>query len=155
MKLCIFSVIALLVGFSLGCANGSYGSAVVTQEVGAASARIDLHTGISVPEGSAVSANIQLVAVDGDDMTGFLESEDPNILEVTQSAGSSNDYVFLGVSEGTTTVNVMANGVHVATVSAIVVAPASSSIEELPIDGGVTGAVDGGAGDAADDPGDG
>jgi hypothetical protein len=148
------TIASLAVSMSFGCSNGNYGSAVITDQVGDPAARIDFHTGISVPEGSVVSANIQLVAVDGDDMTGSLESRDPDILEITQSAGSSNNYVFLGVSQGTTSVLVMANGVQVGTLSAVVVPPPASSVLELPEDGGVTGESDGGLfGDATDDDG--
>jgi hypothetical protein len=149
----LVTVFALFTGLALGCSNGNYGSAVITDVTGDPSARIDFHTGISVPEGSVVSANIQLVAVDGDDMTGSLESDDPNILEITQSAGNPNGYVFLGVSEGMTTVLVMANGVQVATVSAVVTPPPASSILDLPVDGGVTGDSDGGLEEDASDDG--
>jgi hypothetical protein len=152
MKPLLSGIAALALALSVGCSNGNYGSAVVTQQVGDPEARIDFHTGISVPEGSVVSANIQLVAVDGDNMTGYLESQDPDILEITQSAGNANGYVFLGVSTGTTSVIVMANGIEVATVSADVVAPPASSHEDLPAEAGVTGEPDGGVvGDASDE----
>jgi hypothetical protein len=143
----------LVLALAAACANHSYGSAQVTNQLGDPNAVIDIQSEISVPEGSAASATVQLVDKSGDPLSGNLESEDPSVLEVFPVEGKANQYVFLGVKEGSTHVLILANGVQVATVSAMVTPPGSSSVFELPADGGVTPGFDGGA-DAGDDSGD-
>lgn len=132
------TILTLSLTFGAACANNSYGSAQITQIEGSDDAVIDFRTGITIPEGVAVSANIQLLAVDGNSLSGNLESENPSILVVSQSASNSNDYVFQGVAEGKTTVIVTANGNQVATVTATVSAPSRSATTAPKVTTGTT-----------------
>ena len=129
------------------CADGSYGSASITQ-VSDPAARIDFVSWISIPEGDAVSAVIQLTAVDGDSMTASLTSQNPGILNVLAVPGDPATFVFLGVRRGTTTVEVMANGRPATTVHAVVLPPSEGSATYTPFDGGTTPGSDAGV-DAA------
>jgi hypothetical protein len=150
----------VLCGLALAtaCSNDHYSHAVVTDVMGDAQAEIDLSSGIVVPEGAAVSANIVLVANDGDDLSATFVSLDTAILEVDGDPTNANTYVFLGISAGHTEVKVLANGQEVATVNAIVNAPPASSVVSLPPDAGTIGpdsgqghptvTPDGGASDA-------
>src|SRR5271170_2777172 len=132
LSLSLGTSFALSVGsLTAGCANNSYGHAVVTQQTGDPSAVIDFQTEISIPEGSVASANVQLVAVDGNNISGSLESQDPSVLLVEAATDNPNVFVFLGVQPGKTTLLVLANGVQVATVPATVTGPPGSSIQEL------------------------
>ena len=92
--------LACALAFSAACASGNYGSAQVTQQLGDPAAVINLRTGISIPEGAAASANVQMVAVDGDDLSGNLKSADPSIMLVAPSSTNPNIYVFIGVTTG-------------------------------------------------------
>jgi hypothetical protein len=144
-------LLPLALAFSTGCANGNYGSAQVTQQLGDPAAVINLRTGISIPEGSAASANVQMVAVDGDDLSGNLKSTDPSIMLVAPSSTSANIYVFIGVKTGSTQVQIIANGQQVGTVPATVVMPSSEDVLRLPGEAGVTEGPDGGEPDAGAD----
>lgn len=132
------TILALSLLFGAACANNSYGSAQITQIEGSDDAVIDFRTGITIPEGVAVSANIQLLAVDGNALSGNLESEDPSILVVTQSASNANDYVFQGVSAGKTSISVTANGNQVAIVAATVSAAPTSAVAAPKVTPGTT-----------------
>jgi hypothetical protein len=72
---CIHAALALLI-MSLtafaACANNTYGSAQVTQIEGSDDAVIDFRAGITIPVGVAVSANIRVLAVDGNVLSGNL-----------------------------------------------------------------------------------
>jgi len=57
-----------------------------------------------------VSANIQLLAVDGNALSGNLESEDPSILVVTQSGVERERLRVSGRIGGKTSISVTANG---------------------------------------------
>ena len=145
--------LSLTVGlaFAAACANGNYGSAQVTNQLGDPAAILNLRTGISIPEGSAASANVQLVAVDGDNLSGNLKSLDPSVLLISPSSTSSNVYVFVGVKTGSTTVQIIAGGSEVATVPATVVMPSSQDVLSLPAEAGVTVGPEGDAGDDSGD----
>jgi hypothetical protein len=134
----VLTILTLSVLFGAACANNSYGSAQITQIEGSADAVIDFRAGITIPEGVAVSANIQLLAVDGNALSGNLQSEDPSILVVSQSASNTNDYVFQGVSAGKTSVSVTANGNQVAIITATVSAASKSAVAAPKVMAGTT-----------------
>ena len=111
------------VAFVAGCRDGSFSTVQVSDQNGDNAALIDFDSDISIPEGSAASAHLELHARDGDTMTPGLESADPTTLLIQQTPGDSKRFVFLGVKSGSTKVHLLANGGEVRTVSAVVVPP--------------------------------
>jgi len=119
---------AVLGALAAACSNDNYSYADVTMPVGDPAATINFagSGSITVAEGSAVEAQITLMANNGDQLTGEIVSENANILEVLPVMDASA-YVFMGISAGTTDVEVVVNGREVQTVTATVTAlPASS-----------------------------
>jgi hypothetical protein len=124
-------LLGLAVVFALASACSSTGSSSVTAsgQLGDPAAMVDFTRGISVPEGSAASVHIS-VRIDSDQVIAGIDvkSADPTVLRVVRSASDTSEYVFLGVSAGTTSVQVSAGGRPVQTVSASVPVPPSSSL---------------------------
>ena len=125
-----------------------YGSASVTDQVGDPNAILDFANGISIPEGSAASADIALMSQRNDTLAGGnIESADPTVLDVVPVATNPSGYAFLGVNAGTTGVQVSVTGQLVQTVSATVTPPPASSLPPTleagvpPVDAGDTDAV--------------
>jgi hypothetical protein len=151
-------LLCLACGFALAfagaaCRSNSFRSARVTNQTGDPVAVINLASMISVPEGSAASAHIELISYSDNVLGGGdIQSTDPSILQVVASATDPSGYVFLGVRAGATRVQVTVNGQPVQTVNATVPGPPASSLPPT-IDAGVPPvvSVDGGApdGDAA------
>jgi hypothetical protein len=128
--------LAVLVAIAPACSDNSYSSASVTGQLGDSRAVLDFERGISIPEGSAASAHIELISHANKTLTGAgIQSLDPSVLAVVATVGDPSGYAFLGVRSGTATVEVLVNGRQVQTVSAIVQAPASSSLPPT-LDGG-------------------
>jgi hypothetical protein len=146
MRLSSLALFALVVA----CSNDNYSHANVMYGVGSTGASINFNTGISIPEGAVVSADITLIADNGDTMSAAFESDDPSVLEVYPATTGNNDYVFLGVGSGQTFVRVLANGQPAATVQAVVTAPPSGTVVSLPFEAGVTPEVDAGVDGASD-----
>jgi hypothetical protein len=149
--------LSVCLALATACNNNSYASAAVSGQTGDPAAILDFTSGISIPEGSAASAHVDLMSHSNQTLTGGnIQSADTTVLRVVHTATDSSGYVFLGVSAGTTTVNVSVNGQQVQTVSAIVAAPPPSSVPPT-LDAGVqpvtpldAGGPDGDAGGAPD-----
>lgn len=121
--------LAMALAFALTQACSSRGSSSVTAsgQLGDPAARIDFTGGITIPEGSAASAHVNVV-INGSSVIADIDSADPTVLRVVESASDPSGYVFLGVSAGTTSVQVSADGHPVQTVSATVLGPPSTSL---------------------------
>jgi hypothetical protein len=78
---------------------------------------------VSLGEGSAASAHIQLVAKDGELISGSLQVTDPTMLSLQTATSDPQRYVFLGVRPGTTNMTITVNGAVVAAIPATVIAP--------------------------------
>jgi hypothetical protein len=126
------------------CGNSNYKYAAVTDQQGDPAAVLHFNAGgtITLPEGSVAAAQITLTSQSGDALNGSIQSTDPSVLGVLQTATKSPAmYVFLGVHSGSASVQVVVDGQTVQTVSARVSAPPSSSIPPtidagVPADGG-------------------
>lgn len=74
---------------------------------------------IQVPVGAVVTAHIAPVNSDGKPMVGEVRSHDTTILEIDPAAGDKV-YALLGLREGQTEVDLVADGVIVQTIHAVV-----------------------------------
>jgi hypothetical protein len=120
-----------------GCSNNGYGSASVSAQTGDPSAVLDFAGAISIPEGSAASAHIDLMSQSNKVLTGGnIQSPNPSVLQIVGSSTDPSGYVFMGVSAGTATVQVTVNGQEVQTVVATVLPPPASSLPPT-IDAGI------------------
>jgi hypothetical protein len=137
------TLLILAAALLAACDDDSYRSAQISNVQGAAAATINLATGISIPAGSVVSATIQLVAADGDNLTGTFSSADPSILQVFPASSPANTWVFLGVTPGTTSLEIIADGAQAGSVAANVSAP-PGSVTITPFVSGTTPEVDAG-----------
>jgi len=136
-----------------GCSNNGYRSASVSGQTGDPAAVLDFSSGISIPEGSAASAHIDLMSQSNKVLAGGnIQSPSSSILQIVGSSTDPSGYVLMGVSAGTVSVQVTVNGEQVQTVFATVLAPPASSLPPT-IDAGIQpfASVDAGApdGDAA------
>ncbi|MGO9834452.1 MAG: hypothetical protein ACLP1X_09570 [Polyangiaceae bacterium] len=111
-----------------GCHNNSYMSASVTNQKGDPAAILDFTAGISIPEGSAATADIALISHSNKVLSGDVQSANQLVLGVVRLTTDPSGYAFLGTASGTTSVQVLVNGQQVQTVTATVVAPPPSSL---------------------------
>jgi hypothetical protein len=106
----------------------SYAYGQATSIEGDTSAVINLAAhgaSIAIPEGSASSAHVQLIAKDGEKISGYLQVVDPTILSMQTATNDPQRYVFLGLKGGGTALTISVNGVVAATIPATVIpAPA-------------------------------
>jgi hypothetical protein len=167
--------IGALATLSLGgaaCApDRSFAYAQTSDLQGDSSATVALNASSSVvrlDEGSAVSVHVQIVAKDGENISGDLAVADPTTLLLETAPSDAQRYVFLGVKSGTTSLSITVNGNVVSTVPVTVVAPpaytppgwlvgADAGVVPPPdadsdaaSDGGDAGAADDASNDAGD-----
>jgi hypothetical protein len=75
---------------------------------------------IRVTQGALVTAHVIPLNSDGNPLDGDVRSDNPKILDCSRATG--NKWAFLGVSKGTTTVSLLADGQVVGRVTAEVTA---------------------------------
>jgi hypothetical protein len=80
---------------------------------------VSLNT-VRVTEGSLLTAHVIPYNSDGNPLNGEVRSQNPKVLDCTRAIG--NKWAFLGVSKGTTTVELVADGEVVGRITAEVTA---------------------------------
>jgi hypothetical protein len=154
-------VAGLLAALALAaCKNHDYyGQANVSDQAGDPRAQLDVNEGVWIPEGSAASAHIDLVGVDGTDYAGNVVSMNPNVLGIFHTPGDPGKYVFLGTSStaigydgklGYAEILISIDGVNVRSAVGIVEPPS----EDAGTDASTDAEVGDGSGPDAQDAGD-
>jgi len=128
--------LAVVSALAAGCHDNSYMSASVTNQKGDPAAVIDFKAAISIPEGSAATADIALISHSNKVLSGDIQSGDPTVLRILRLTTDPSGYAFLGSTSGKTSVLVTINGQQVQSVSATVVAPPTSSLPPT-VDAGI------------------
>jgi hypothetical protein len=117
---------ALFLGGAACSPDRSFAYAQSSDPQGDSSAVVALNASNSrvlLNEGSASSVHVQIVAKDGENISGDLAVSDPTTLLLETTPSDAQRYVFLGVKSGTTSLTITVNGVVVSTVPVTVVAP--------------------------------
>jgi hypothetical protein len=160
------AVVALSLTSMTACKNHDYyGQANISEQAGDPRAELDVNVGVFIPEGSAASAHIDLVGVNGTAYAGDVVSLNPNVLGIFHTPGDPGKYVFLGTSSsapgyegkpGYAEVVISIDGVAVRSTMAVVEPPpvedagADAGADAEPEDASDVDAQDGGETDAAD-----
>jgi hypothetical protein len=115
-----FLALSALAFSAVACGGPHYQTHEIDKVVAPTGGTMSL-TKIRIPLGGAVKAH--LVAYDDNHhyMTGGVTSDAPNIIAPENEITGDDDWVFLGVTPGTTVVHLQANGVVVHDIDAEVV----------------------------------
>jgi hypothetical protein len=108
---------ALLLGLlaSTGCAASYDRTEITDASQGDLPSTITLAS-ISITEGGLATAHVIPYNSDGHPLSGEVRSDNPKVLEVVRA--SDNKWAFLGVSTGTTSVTLLADGQVVGRINA-------------------------------------
>ncbi len=104
---------------STGCAATYDRTDITDVSQGDMPGTVSLNT-VRVTEGALITAHVIPYNSDGNPLNGEVRSQNPKILECTRAIG--NKWAFLGVSKGTTTVELVADGEIVGRITAEVTA---------------------------------
>ena len=104
---------------STGCAASYDRTDITDVSQGEMPGTVSLNT-VRVTEGALITAHVIPYNSDGNPLNGEVRSQNPKILDCTRAVG--NKWAFLGVSKGTTTVELVADGEIVGRITAEVTA---------------------------------
>ncbi len=120
MKTLTLSLGFLLALSAVACGGPHYSTHEIDNSVSPTGGTISLSK-VTVPLGGAVKAHIVAYNSDHKRMGGGVESDNATIVGVSQVITGEDDWVFLGVTAGTTVVHLQADGQVVRDIQAEVV----------------------------------
>jgi hypothetical protein len=120
MKTLALSLFGLLALGTVACGGPHYSTHTIDNSVSPTGGTITLSK-VTVPLGGAVKAHIVAYNSDHKRMGGGVESDNASVVGVSNVVTGDDDWVFLGVTAGTTVVHLMADGVVVRDIQAEVV----------------------------------
>jgi len=120
MKTLKLSLAALLAFAAVACGGPHYSTHEIDAVVSPTGGTMTLSK-VTVPLGGAVKAHVVAYNSDHKRMSGGVESDNPSVIGVSNVITGDDDWIFLGVTAGTTVVHLQADGQVVRDIEAEVV----------------------------------
>jgi hypothetical protein len=120
MKTLILSFAGLLAVAAVGCGGPHYSTHEIDSVVSPTGGTMTLSK-VTVPLGGAVKAHVVAYNNDHKRMGGGVEADNPAVIGVSNVITGDDDWIFLGVTAGTTVIHLQADGQVVRDIQAEVV----------------------------------